>query len=113
MTWNIFLPYLLVMAGVTYLVRMLPMTLFRKPIRSRFVKSFLHYVPFAVLTAMTIPDILFSTGYTPGGDVKSLVCAVVGLLFAIFMAWRKKGLLTVAVTACLAVLAAQGVCLLF
>ena len=54
--------YLLVMAGVTYLIRMLPLTIFRKEIKSTFVKSFLHYVPFAVLGAMTIPDVLYSTG---------------------------------------------------
>lgn len=54
--------YLLVMAGVTYLIRMLPLTIFRKEIKSTFIKSFLHYVPFAVLGAMTIPDVLYSTG---------------------------------------------------
>ena len=51
--------YLLVMAGVTYLIRMLPLTIFRKEIKSTFIKSFLHYVPFAVLGAMTIPDVLY------------------------------------------------------
>ena len=58
MTWNIFLPYLVVMAGVTYLIRALPLTLVRRQIRNRYVRSFLRYVPYAVLTAMTFPDIL-------------------------------------------------------
>ena len=53
--------YIAAMALTTYLIRLLPMTLFRKPIRSRFLKSFLHYVPYACLTAMTFPGILTST----------------------------------------------------
>lgn len=92
--------YLLVMAGVTYLIRMLPLTIFRKEIKSTFIKSFLHYVPFAVLGAMTIPDVLYSTG-----DMRT---AAVGLAAAVFLAWKGKSLLTVALAACAAVLAAQG-----
>ena len=72
--------YLLVMAGVTYLIRMLPLTIFRKEIKSTFIKSFLHYVPFAVLGAMTIPDVLYSTG-----DMRT---AAVGLVVAVFLAWK-------------------------
>ena len=53
MSWRAFLPYVTVMAVVTYLIRMLPLTAFRKPIRSRFAQSFLTYIPFAVLGAMT------------------------------------------------------------
>ena len=53
--------YILAMAVTTYLIRMLPLTVFRKPIRSRFVKSFLHYVPYACLTAMTFPAIIYDT----------------------------------------------------
>ncbi len=112
MSWTSFFPYLIVMAVVTYLIRMLPLTLLRKPIKSRFIRSFLHYVPYAVLTAMTIPDILYSTGYVPGGDVTPLWCALCGLLTACFFAWRNKGLLTVAIAACCGVAAAQGVFLL-
>ena len=55
MSWPAFLPYLAVTAVVTYLIRMLPMTLFRREIKSRFIRSFLTYVPFAVLGAMTFP----------------------------------------------------------
>ena len=97
--------YLLVMAGVTYLIRMLPLTIFRKEIKSTFIKSFLHYVPFAVLGAMTIPDVLYSTG-----DMRT---AAVGLVAAVFLAWKGNSLLTVALAACAAVLAAQGILLLF
>ena len=104
MSWTNFFPYLIVMAGVTYLIRMLPMTVFRREIRSVFVKSFLHYVPYAVLGAMTFPDVLYATG--------SLWTALAGLMVAVLMAWRGRSLLTVAVGACLAVAAAQGVMML-
>ena len=93
------LPYILtailIMAGVTYLVRMLPLTLFRKKIENRFVKSFLAYVPYAVLAAMTFPAILTSTRCWPS--------AVAGLVTALTLGWRGKGLLTVALAACAAV----------
>lgn len=99
MSWMSFLPYLIVMAGVTYLVRMLPLTVFRKEIKSRFVMSFLHYVPYAVLGAMTIPDVLYSTG--------NVGTALAGFAVAVVLAWRGKGLLTVAIAACVAVAVAQ------
>ena len=104
MSWSSFFSYLIVMAGVTYLIRMLPLTVFRKEIKSVFVKSFLHYVPYAVLGAMTFPDVLYSTG--------SLWTALAGLVIAVVMAWRGRSLLAVAIGACLAVAAAQGVMLL-
>ena len=105
MRWEIYLPYVAVMAVVTYLIRMLPLTAFRKPIRSRFAQSFLTYIPFAVLGAMTFPDVLYSTG-----DLRT---ATVGVLVAVLLAWRGKSLLTVALAACAAVAAAQGVLLLW
>ena len=104
MNWADYFPYLIVMAGVTYLIRMLPLTVFRREIRSVFVKSFLHYVPYAVLGAMTFPDVLYSTG--------SLWTALAGLIVAVIMAWRGRSLLTVAIGACLTVAAAQAVMLL-
>ena len=104
MKWSVFLPYLAVTAGVTYLIRMLPLTVFRKEIKSVFIKSFLHYVPYAVLAAMTIPGILFSTG-----DIRT---AIAGLVVAVIMAWRGMSLLSVAIGACVAVAAAQGILLL-
>lgn len=104
MSWRLFLPYLAVMAVVTYLIRMLPLTVYRRPIRSRFVQSFLTYIPYAVLGAMTFPDVLYSTG-----DLRT---AAVGVIAAVVLAWRGKSLLTVALAACAAVAAAQGVLLL-
>lgn len=104
MSWSAYFPYLLVMAGVTYLIRMLPMTVYRREIRSVFIRSFLHYVPYAVLGAMTFPDVLYATG--------SLWTALAGLAAAVVMAWRGRSLLTVAIGACLAVAAAQGFMLL-
>ena len=104
MPFDAFLPYLAVMAGVTYLIRMLPLTVFRREIKSVFVKSFLHYVPYAVLAAMTLPGVLESTG-----DIRT---AVVGTVVAIVMAWRGHGLLTVAIAACVGVAAAQGLLML-
>ena len=102
--WSVFLPYLAVMAVVTYLIRMLPLTVFRKEIKSRFVQSFLTYIPYAVLGAMTFPDVMYSTG--------NLWTAAAGVITAVILAWRGKSLLTVAVAACCAVAAAQGIMLL-
>lgn len=104
MSWADFLPYLIVMAAVTYLIRMLPLTVFRRELKSRFVRSFLYYVPYAVLGAMTFPDVLDSTG--------SLWTALCGLVVAVVMSWRGRSLLTVAIGACVAVAAAQAVMLL-
>ena len=87
-----FFLYLLVMAGVTYLIRMLPLVALRGRIKSRFLQSFLHYVPYAVLGAMTFPAVLDSTG--------SLASALCGLVAALVLGWMGKGLLTVAVAAC-------------
>ena len=84
-----------VMALVTYLIRMLPMTLFTRKIRSRFLRSFLYYVPYAVLGAMTFPAIFITTG--------GIVSGLVGTLVALILAFCRKGLLTVAVSACAAV----------
>jgi branched-subunit amino acid transport protein len=104
MIWPTYLAYLAVMAIVTYLIRMLPLTVFRREIKSVFIRSFLHYVPYAVLAAMTIPAVLESTG-----DVRT---AAAGLVAALAMAWRGHGLLTVALTACAAVAVAQGLLML-
>ena len=82
---------ILLTAGVTYLVRMLPLVLFRKEITNPLVKSFLYYVPYAVLAAMTIPEILYST--------RNIWSAVGGLLCALILAYRKRSLLTVALGA--------------
>ena len=75
---------LAVMALVTYLVRMLPMTLFTKRITNRFLRSFLYYVPYAVLGAMTFPAIFFSTG----GLISGIVGTAVGIVLAAVDIWR-------------------------
>ena len=92
---NDYIIYILVMAGVTYLIRMLPLTLVRGKIESPFVKSFIFYVPYAVLSAMTIPAIFYSTS--------SLLSAIAGLAVAIILAFFGKSLLTVALSACASV----------
>lgn len=94
MAHNIYL-YILVMAGVTYLIRMLPLALSKKEITNIYIKSFLYYVPYACLAAMTFPAILYSTA--------SIYSALAGLLVAIAAAYRGKSLLTVALFACVAV----------
>ena len=91
--------YLLVTAGTTYLVRMLPLVLMKGKIRSRFLLSFLHYIPYAVLSVMTVPAIFSATG-----DLRT---ATAGFIVALVLAWRGKSLLTVAAAACAAVLAAE------
>lgn len=78
----------LVMALVTYLPRMLPLTFFKKEIQSVFVRSLLYYVPYAVLSALTFPSIIYATGHIPS--------AVIGGLAGIYFAYRHKGLVFVA-----------------
>ena len=95
-----FLIYLFVMAGVTYLVRMLPLVLVRKKIESRFIRSFLYYVPYSVLSVMTFPAIFFSTGH--------IVSAAFGTLVAIFLSYKNKSLIIVSACAALAVLVSEG-----
>ena len=79
--------YIFVMAGVTYLIRMLPLTLFQKKITNVYIRSFLYYVPYACLTAMTFPAILYATD--------SPISAFAGL--------KEKSLVTVACFSCIAV----------
>ena len=83
--------YIAVMAVVTYLIRMLPFTLFRRQIKSRFFRSFLHYIPYAVLSSMTVPAIFHSTG--------SIGASLVGTAVAVALAWVGKPLIVVALLA--------------
>lgn len=94
-----FLLYLLVTAGVTYLVRAVPLVLVKGKIRNRFILSFLHYIPYAVLSVMTIPAIFYATG--------EAVSAIVGFVVAAVLAYREKSLVQVAAAACAAVLVVQ------
>ena len=91
---NIYL-YIAAMALTTYLVRMLPLTVFRKPIRSRFVRSFLHYVPYACLAAMTFPAIL--------KDNASMLSDAAALAVAIVLAYLNQSLIVVALASSAAV----------
>ena len=101
MNYSYLLLSVLIMAGVTYLIRMLPIVIFRKEITNPFIKSFLYYVPYAVLAAMTIPEILYSTG--------SIWSAVIGLICAFVLAYNRRSLLTVALGAVAAVFVAETV----
>jgi branched-subunit amino acid transport protein len=89
-----FLIYLITMAGVTYLIRLLPIILIKNKIENRFVLSFLHYVPYAVLSAMTVPAIFFATD--------SPISAAAGFIVAVLFAFFEKSLVSVALFACLA-----------
>lgn len=96
-----FFIYLLVMAGVTYLVRMVPLVLVKKKIKNKFFLSFLHYIPYAVLSVMTIPAIFYSTSY--------IISALFGFLIAVILSYFEKSLVTVAAFSCLAVLLVETV----
>lgn len=88
--------YIAAMAGVTYLIRMIPFTLFRKKIKSRFIQSVLYYIPYAVLSAMTFPSIFYSTDNT--------VTAVIGTIVAVLLAYFRLPLTVVALAACVSAL---------
>ena len=97
--------YVAVMAVTTYLIRAIPLTLMKKPIRSRFLRSFLHYVPTACLTAMTFPAILFATDHVVSGAA--------GLAVGVLLALKNKSLIVVAVASCaMTFVVEQLVCLL-
>ncbi len=83
--------YIAIMAGVTYLIRMVPFTVFRKKIKSRYINDFLYYIPYAVLSAMTVPAVFFSTG--------DLITASVGTVVAIILAYFGLPLIAVALSA--------------
>ena len=92
---NVFI-HIAIMAGVTYLIRMIPFTVFRKKIRSRFFRSFLYYIPYTVLSAMTIPAIFYSTG--------SLPSAIAGTAVGLGLSVWKRPLIVVALGASAAAL---------
>lgn len=83
---------ILLMAVTTYLIRAVPFILFRREIQNRFIKSLLYYIPYACLTAMTIPAILYATD--------SIISAVAGLTVSLILGWNRKSLPVVAVAAC-------------
>ena len=91
--------YIAVMALVTYLIRAIPLTLIRKEIKNKFIKSFLYYVPFVTLAVMTFPAILTATN--------NLWSALAGFITALVLAYFNKGLFAVSVSACVAVFVAE------
>ncbi len=88
--------YILIMATVTYLIRMLPLTLIRKEIKNKTIRSFLYYVPYVTLAVMTFPAIINATGSTVSG--------IIGFAIALILAFTGLGLLPVAIGSCAAVL---------
>lgn len=94
MEHNIYI-YMLIMAGVTYLIRVLPLTLIRREIKSTFIRSFLYYVPYVTLSVMTFPAIIEAT--------QNPVAAAIAFAAAILLAWRGKSLFQVSVIACVVV----------
>ena len=91
MNHNIYI-YILVMAGVTYLIRLLPLTLIRREIKSTFIKSFLYYVPYVTLSVMTFPAILFATA--------NVWSAAAGFVVALILAYNRKSLIQVSLISC-------------
>lgn len=94
MEHNIYI-YMLIMAGVTYLIRVLPLTLIRKEIKSTFIRSFLYYVPYVTLSVMTFPAIIEAT--------ENPIAAAIAFVTAILLAWFGRSLFQVSVIACIVV----------
>jgi len=91
--------YLLILVGSTYLVRAIPFAAFQKKITNRFIRSFLYYIPYAVLSAMTFPAALYATGH--------ISSAAVGLVVGGLFALKGKGLTFVAVVSCVSALVVE------
>ncbi len=91
--------YIIVMAAVTYLIRVLPLTLIRSRIKQPLLRSFLFYVPYVTLAVMTFPAILSATG--------SVASAALGFLCAVFCAYRGRSLVQVAAVSCAVVFIAE------
>ncbi len=91
MTQNIYI-YILIMAVVTYAIRVLPLTFIRKPIQNQFIQSFLYYVPYVTLAVMTFPAIIHATQNPISGSI--------ALLVGILVAWFGFDLFKVAITCC-------------
>lgn len=94
MEHNIYI-YMAIMAGVTYLIRVLPLTLIRKQIKSTFIRSFLYYVPYVTLSVMTFPAIIKAT--------QNPIAAAIAFVTAILLAWFGRSLFQVSVIACVVV----------
>lgn len=101
MNTKLFFIYLAIMAGSTYLIRAIPFAAIKGKIENKYFKSFLTYIPYAVLTAMTLPACLYATDY--------IISAAIGLLVAVIFAIKNKSLTTVAIAACSAVFISEMV----
>lgn len=88
--------YILVSAGITYLIRMLPLVLIKKRVKNKYILSFLYYMPFSVLTVMTVPAIFYSTS--------NMISAFVGFISALLLSFKGKSLVMVAAFSCITVL---------
>lgn len=99
-----FLIYLAILSGSTYLIRAVPFALLKRKVTNKYARSFLHYIPFAVLAAMTLPTAVYATG--------NVISGAAGLLVGGFFAYRGKSLTTVAIVSCLTALATDGLLLL-
>ena len=95
--------YLAILAGSTYLIRAIPFALLKRKITNRYVRSFLHYIPYAVLSAMTLPAAIYATGNPISGGA--------GLLIGGIFAYRGKSLTVVAAVSCVAALLTEGILL--
>lgn len=93
--------YLAIIAGSTYLIRAIPFTLAKNKVQNRFIQSFLHYIPYAVLTVMTVPAVFYATS--------SVISAICGVITAVILAYKGKGLTTVAILSCVIVFLVESV----
>ena len=91
MRGNVYI-YILVMSGVTYLIRLLPLLLFNREIKNIYIKSFLYYVPYVTLAVMTFPAILTATA--------NIWSAAIGFAIALILAWNRKSLICVSLFSC-------------
>ena len=93
--------YVFIMAGTTYLIRALPFVLVRKEIKNPYMRSFLNFIPYSVLAAMTFPAILYSSTY--------VIAALIGLIVAVILALYRQSLVRVALAACLVVYIGEAI----
>ena len=97
--------YLIILAGSTYLIRAIPFATLKKKITNKYIRSFLHYIPYSVLAAMTLPAAIYATG--------NIISGATGLLVGGIFAYRKKSLTTVAIISCVTALAVEAILLAF
>ena len=97
--------YLMIISGSTYLIRTIPFAAITKKIKNRFIRSFLYYIPYTVLSAMTFPAALYATG--------NVIAAAAGLIVAVFFAIKGKSLTLVAAVSCLSVFVVEQLMSLF